>query len=75
MFLNCSTCFGRHIAHHQELKNCNSTLWFYIRFLFVGRCDGSAIAAAGKQKTFIKPEAAVTVFELVMMGDVSPETC
>jgi hypothetical protein len=32
MFLNYSTCFGRHTAHHQELKNCNCSLWFYIRF-------------------------------------------
>jgi len=31
MFLNCSTCFGRHIARHHELKNCNCSLWFYIR--------------------------------------------
>ena len=31
MFFNCSTCFGRHTAHHQELKNCNCSLWFYIR--------------------------------------------
>jgi len=29
---NCSTCFGRHTAHHQELNNCNCSLWFYIRF-------------------------------------------
>jgi hypothetical protein len=29
MFLNCSTCFGRHTAHYQELKNCNCSLWFY----------------------------------------------
>ena len=25
-------------------------------------------------KTYVKPEAAVTVFELLMMGGVSPET-
>jgi hypothetical protein len=25
----CSTCFGRPHAHHQELNNCNSCLWFY----------------------------------------------
>jgi len=31
MFLNCSKCFERHTAHHQELKNCNCSLWFYIR--------------------------------------------
>ena len=28
---NCSTCFERHTAHHQELKNCNCSLWFYMR--------------------------------------------
>ena len=32
LFLNCSTCFGRHTAHHQELKNCNCSLWSYVRF-------------------------------------------
>jgi len=32
MFLECSTCFVRHTAHHRELKNCNCSLWFYIRF-------------------------------------------
>jgi hypothetical protein len=24
-----STCFGRPRAHHQELNNCISSLWFY----------------------------------------------
>jgi len=24
-----STCFGRPHAHHQELYNCSSSLWFY----------------------------------------------
>ena len=32
MFLNCSTCFKRHIAHHQEIKICTCSLCFYIRF-------------------------------------------
>jgi metal-dependent HD superfamily phosphatase/phosphodiesterase len=26
-------------------------------------------------KTYVKPNAAITVFELLMMGGVSPETC
>jgi hypothetical protein len=26
-------------------------------------------------KTYVKPEAAITVFELLMTGGVSPETC
>jgi hypothetical protein len=31
MFIWSSTCFGRHTAHHQELRNCTSSLWFFIR--------------------------------------------
>jgi len=31
LFLKCSTCFERHTAHHQELKNCYCSLWFYTR--------------------------------------------
>jgi hypothetical protein len=58
MFLNSSTCFGRHTAHHQELKNCNYT------------------HRNGRQsKTCVKPETAIKVFELLIMGDLSPETC
>jgi hypothetical protein len=26
-------------------------------------------------KTYVKPEAAITVFQLLMMGSVLPETC
>jgi len=28
-----------------------------------------------QSKTYVKPEAAITIFELLMMGGVSPETC
>ena len=31
MFIWSSTCFGRHTSHHEEFKNCTSSLWFYIR--------------------------------------------
>jgi len=30
-FIYSSTCFGRPHAHHQELNNCSSNLWFYLR--------------------------------------------
>ena len=31
---------------------------------------------SGRQpKTYVKPEAAITVFELLMMGGVSPKIC
>jgi len=71
VFLNCSTCFGRHTAHHQELKNCNRSLWVLHTFVVAGRCHRS-----GRQpNTYVKPEAAITVFELLMMGSMSLETC
>ena len=28
-FIYSSTCFERPQAHHQELNNCSSSLWFY----------------------------------------------
>jgi hypothetical protein len=39
-----------------------------------GRYDGDAIAATSNQK-YVKPEVAITVFELLMMGCLSLETC
>jgi len=74
VFLNCSTCSRRHTAHHQKLKNCNCSLWIYIRFWL----PAAAMAShrSGRQpKTYVKPEVAITVFELLMMGSVSPGTC
>ena len=41
MFLNCSTCFGRNTAHHHELKNCNCSLWFYIRLWLLAPAMGA----------------------------------
>jgi len=34
-FVYSSTCFGRPQAHHQELNNCSSSLWFYRRSVVV----------------------------------------
>jgi hypothetical protein len=38
-------------------------------FLVAGRCDG------WQAKTYVKPEAAIKVFKLLMMGGVLLETC
>jgi hypothetical protein len=38
-------------------------------FLVAGHCHCSG----WQPKTYVKPEAAITVFELLMMGSVSPE--
>jgi hypothetical protein len=37
------------------------------RFVVAGSCR--------QPQTYVKPEAAITVFELLMMSDVSLETC
>jgi len=29
-FIYTSTCFGHSPAHHQELNDCSSSLWFYL---------------------------------------------
>jgi len=63
----CSTCFERHIAHHLGFKNCNCSLWFYTRLWL--------LVSGWQPQTYVKPEAANTVFELLMMSNVSPETC
>jgi len=115
MFLNCSTCFERHTAHHQELKNCNCSLWFYIRLWLpsdvmaeweptplIIRSSKTVIVTSGftyvcgcrqmswlsgnqwfplshdicrQPQTYVKTEATITVFELLMMSGVSLETC
>jgi hypothetical protein len=30
-----STCFGRSPAHHQELNDCSSSLWLYLRIVVI----------------------------------------
>ena len=34
-FIYSSACFGRSPAHHQELKDCSSSLWFYLRIVVI----------------------------------------
>jgi hypothetical protein len=74
MFLNCSTCFARHTAHHQELKTVISASGF----TYVFGCQPLwwlSHRSGWKPKMYVKPEAAITDFELLMMGSVSSETC
>jgi len=54
-FIYSSTCFGHH-AQHQELNNCSSSLWFYLRIvvravlLFVVRTTNSTTAITTIQR-------------------------
>jgi hypothetical protein len=34
-FIYSSTCFGHPHAHHQELNNCSSSLWFYLQSVVI----------------------------------------
>ena len=34
-FIYTSRCFGRPHVHHQELNNCSSSLWFYLRSVVI----------------------------------------
>jgi hypothetical protein len=75
-----STCFGRSHAHHQELNDCSSSLWFYrwsvviAVLLFVVGPDHDQQHCYHHDPT-VKPEAATAVAELLMMGVRTPETC
>jgi len=83
-----STCFGRHAAHHQEpktalaasdLHNTVEGCWTCCCWMLSGRVslpDSVQQPHVQQPSTALcKPEAASTVFGLLMMGGVSPETC
>jgi hypothetical protein len=85
----CSTCFGHHYAHHQELESILQLvavcgLW----------CFGFKVAAAAARKPDTQPSAPhhtdnlktvapnttgsnqlYNTLELLMMGIIVPETC
>jgi len=73
-------------AHHQELKYCSGSLWFYLRIVVtVVLCSWSVRPAGPPARprtqygchydTKVKPEAATAVIELLMMDGKTPETC
>jgi hypothetical protein len=83
-FIYSSTCFGRPHAHHQELSNCSSSLWFY-RYSVVVAVLLVVVGLASRPDNDqqycyhhapkVKPEAATAVVELLMMGVRASETC
>ena len=59
---------GGFSAHHQELKNCTRSIGYVPRLL-------AATAIGSSKQSWHKPDAACTVFELLMMSGETPETC
>jgi hypothetical protein len=82
-FVYISTCFGRPHAHHQELNNCSSNFWFYLRSVVIavllvvvgptGRTDHDQQHCYHNAPT-VKPQTATVVVELLKMGVRMPET-
>jgi len=76
-FIYGSTCFGRHHAHHQELNNCSSSLWFYLQIVVIA----VLLVVVGPASPCyhhapkVNPEGATAVVELLMMDVRTPETC
>ena len=84
IFLWSSTCFGRHIAHHQEPKTALAAS----RFSYVEGCSDvqldvvrhsvpDSVHQLQVRTTFHvwKTRGCQCSFKLLMMGGVSPETC
>jgi hypothetical protein len=74
-----STCFRRFPAQHQELNDCSGSLWFYLRIVvIVVLCSWSGRPAGRPARprtqhdchhdTNVKPEAATSVIEMLIMG-------
>jgi hypothetical protein len=76
-FIYSSTRFGRFPAHHQELKDCRGSFWFYLRIVVQSCCVRGRAGWPDHchQDTNVKPEAATAVFELLMMGGKTSGTC
>jgi hypothetical protein len=71
-------------AHHQELNNCSSSLWFYrwsvvvtVLLVVVGLdiWPGHNQQHCYHHAPTVKSEAATAVVELLMMSVRTPETC
>jgi hypothetical protein len=72
-FIYSLTCFERlHAYYLQELNNCSSSLWFYLRSVVIAVLL-VVVRPAGRPK--VKPEAATAVVELLMIGARTLETC
>jgi hypothetical protein len=85
----CSTCFGHHYAHHQELESIQVVAAYALVFKLSVWCEaegyvsGLRAASAPHHTDNLKTKAPSTTgsnhlynkLELLMIGIVVPETC
>ena len=67
----CSTCFGHHYAHHQELKSITQWLLPVVFHAVVFKL----LVWCGAEGYVSGLQYVATSLELLMMGIVVPETC
>jgi hypothetical protein len=60
--------------HHQELKTAIATSSFTHFFGYRLPLRWFKLRSGWQPKTYVKPGDAITIFELLMMGGVLPET-
>ena len=73
----CSTCFGHHYAHHQELKSIIQwllpVLFGAVIFKLLVWCGAEGYVLGLQDASILQP--LYNTVELLMMGIVVPETC
>ena len=85
ILIACSTCFGHHYAHHQELKNIIQWLlpvvFGAVVFRFLVWCGADGYVSTPNQQLenystkYHRQQSLYNTLELLMMGTVVPETC
>ena len=75
LFIACSTCFGHHYAHHQELKSIIQWLLHVVFCAVVFSSSWSGVELRVMRPVYHMQQPLYNTLELLMMGIVMPETC
>jgi len=73
----CSTCFGHHYSHHQELKSIIKWLLpvVFCAVFFSSSWSGVELRVMRPVCRMLVYQALYNTLELLMMGIMMPETC
>jgi hypothetical protein len=71
----CSTCFGHHYAHHQELESIIQMVAACVIWCFGFQVVGMVWSLKTKAPNTTGSNHLYNTLELLMMGIMFPETC